>query len=534
VMVGGSVFAMVLLIIGLAVVPGVAPPRLALADGVLTLALVAPLRIAPRMYYDLVRPRLVSRRTRGIVLAGRAELVDLELRRMRRQPGASASERVAGLVLEGPPLDGARLHRVRVLSRRDLLRLLERNLISEISMVPPTSAEFARELSTLCSEHGVRCRSAASLLALSELCTSSEQLLDRPPIGGDDATLAHGVGGRCALVTGAGVSIGRELALQLLRLGVGKLVLVNRGENALFQTERVLAGANDGNCEIVSNVADARSEAAMERLFARHRPDVVFHAAAHKHVPLMESNLVEAIENNVRGTWVIAETAVRYGVKKFIYVSTDKAVKPSSVMGATKRIGEMLVAGIGHQTEMETAIVRFGNVLGSRGSLIPMLKAQIKSGGPVRLTHEDMTRYFMTIPEAVQLILQAGALGERGDVFILDMGEPMRIVDLAYDLIRLHGLVPNEDIPVVFTGIRPGEKLNEELTYEKEELLPTMHPKISVVRNGHQTYATAKQQIRGLLELCDEGKSGQARQSLMDLAWGKSLEPFEVAGDSAR
>jgi FlaA1/EpsC-like NDP-sugar epimerase len=182
---------------------------------------------------------------------------------------------------------------------------------------------------------------------------------------------------------------------------------------------------------------------------------------------------------------------------------------------------------------MDTAIVRFGNVLGSRGSLVPMLKAQIKAGGPVRITHEDMTRYFMTIPEAVQLILQAGAMGRRGDMFILDMGEPVRIVDLAYDLIRLHGLVPGEDIPIVFTGVRPGEKLNEELTYEAEDLASTEHPKIRVVRDAAVHHAGIKQKVRDMAELCEEGRPEQVRQVLMDLAWGKSLEPFEVAGDTA-
>ena len=517
VMVGGSVLSMVLLTVGFALVPSVAPPRLALADGVLTLALVAPLRIAPRVYYELVRPRLLSRRSRGVVLAGRAELVDLELRRMRRQPAASGTDRVAGLVLEGPPLAGARLRRVRVLSHRDLRRLLERKLVSEISMVPPTSAEFARELSELCREHGVRCRSAASLLALSELCTSSEQLLDRPPVGGDDAPLAVAVARRCALVTGAGGSIGRELALQLLRLGAGKLVLVNRGENALFQTERVLAAANDGKCEIVSNVLDARSEAGMERLFARHRPDVVFHAAAHKHVPMMERHPTEAVLNNVGGMRVVADVADGFGVDSFVFVSTDKAVHPSCVMGATKRLGELYVRALATASRSRFMSVRFGNVLGSNGSVLPLFIEQVQRGGPVTVTHADMSRYFMSIPEACRLVLRAAAEGRNGQLFVLDMGKPLRILELASRVIERAGLRPHEDVPITFCGPRPGEKLTEQLMFATEVPRATATGGVWSVDVELRPLEELRAQLDALVELAASGDELAVRERLAQL-----------------
>lgn len=265
------------------------------------------------------------------------------------------------------------------------------------------------------------------------------------------------------------------------------------------------------------------------------QPSVVFHAAAHKHVPLMEANPREAIKNNILGTWVTAEAAIRAGVKKFIYVSTDKAVNPTSIMGATKRVGEMIVSALAQRSETEFAIVRFGNVLGSRGSLIPTLQAQIARGGPVCITHPEMKRYFMTIPEAVQLIIQAGAIGEHRGVFVLDMGEPVRILDIAHDLIRFYGLVPNEDIKIMFTGARPGEKLSEELYYDSEAICETRHPKIYFARNFDiPDWEWLKGHLVQLEELGAQGQTEAARELLMELAWGKLMPypPTQRAGGS--
>lgn len=445
---------------------------------------------------------------------------------------------VVGYVDDDPEKATWRIHGIRVLGKtEDIPKLVDEFVVEEVIIaIPHAAGPTMRRIVDLCNRSGARVRTmpvvASQLRGEAQVFqhlrdVEIDDLLRRPTVNTDLSGVAKYVSGERVLITGAGGSIGSELARQIANFSPSSLILLGKGENSIFEIEQELL-RNRGlqaRC-IIADVRDARS---MERAFEEHRPTVVFHAAAHKHVPLMEGNVIEAIQNNVGGTLRTAELAVRHGVKKFIYVSTDKAVNPSSIMGATKRVGEMLVAAIGHQTDMETAVVRFGNVLGSRGSFVPMLKAQIKGGGPVRLTHEDMTRYFMTIPEAVQLILQAGSMGQSGDIYILDMGDPVRIVDLAYDLIRLHGLVPNEDIQIVFTGIRPGEKLNEELTYDREQLTATEHPKIRMARNGAANAAAVKQQVRELLAECETGKAEQARQTLMELAWGKSVEPFDVA-----
>ncbi len=262
----------------------------------------------------------------------------------------------------------------------------------------------------------------------------------------------------------------------------------------------------------------------MEAIFKKYSPTIVFHAAAHKHVPLMQSNPIEAIRNNVWGTYQVADLAVNYGAKKFILVSTDKAVNPSNVMGATKRVAELIVGEFAAKAETDFAVVRFGNVLGSRGSLIPALKMQIQRGGPVRVTHPDMMRFFMTIPEAAQLIVQAGVYGKRGEIFILDMGEPMSVLEVAKDIIRLHGLEPDVTMPIVFTGTRPGEKLNEELTYDSEKTGATAHPQIMVLNEDSRTKGgRVLDSVHALLDVCGTNDIDLARQCLMEFAWQGSL-----------
>ena len=305
-----------------------------------------------------------------------------------------------------------------------------------------------------------------------------EDLLRRPTVRTDMEGIAGYLSGQRVLVTGAGGSIGSELCRQISGLNPARLILVGQGENSVFEIEQELI--REHGCAPTALIGDVKDRNRMEEIFLHERPTVVFHAAAHKHVPLMEANPQEAVKNNVLGTRNVAELAAQCGVKKFIMVSTDKAVNPTSVMGATKRIGEMIIQSLAQTTQTEYAAVRFGNVLGSRGSVIPTMRKQIARGGPVTVTDPNMTRYFMTIPEAVQLILQAGAIGRKGEIFILDMGEPVRILDLARDLIRLSGLRPDADIKIEFSGIRPGEKLDEELVYREEEKGPTPHKKIFV------------------------------------------------------
>ncbi len=306
---------------------------------------------------------------------------------------------------------------------------------------------------------------------------SIEDLLGRDSVKLDMELLRPFMANRVVAVTGAGGSIGSELCRQVARLGPAKLLLIEQAEPALFEITREL-GQQVSPDRLHAAICDVKDRARVAYLLKTHQPAVIFHAAAHKHVPLMEANPGEAIKNNVLGTRVVAEESDRAGVDTFVLVSTDKAVNPTSVMGATKRVAEVLIQGLSTNSKTRYVGVRFGNVLGSAGSVIPIFRDQIRKGGPITVTHPEMTRYFMTIPEASQLVMQAGAMAEGGEIFVLDMGEPVKIVDLARDLIEFSGLVPEEDIDIVFTGVRPGEKLFEELGFDAEKMEKTRHPKI--------------------------------------------------------
>jgi FlaA1/EpsC-like NDP-sugar epimerase len=308
-----------------------------------------------------------------------------------------------------------------------------------------------------------------------------DDLLGREPVQLDEEEIERSLRGEVVLVTGAGGSIGSEICRQLCRFAPARLVLVERFENALFEIHRELTAAFP-DVRLDPRIADVTDAARMEQLFEELRPSIVFHAAAHKHVPMMEINPCEAVKNNIGGTRLVANLADRFKVARFVMISTDKAVNPTSVMGATKRVAEIYVQSLAQRSTTRFVTVRFGNVLGSNGSVIPIFKQQIARGGPVTVTHPDMKRYFMTIPEASQLVLQAGAMGDGGEIFILDMGEPVRILDVARDLITLSGFRPDDDIAIEFTGVRPGEKLFEELATDAEHADKTKHPKIYIGR----------------------------------------------------
>lgn len=326
-----------------------------------------------------------------------------------------------------------------------------------------------------------------------------EDLLGREVVKLDSDGLHRLLGGRTVLVTGAGGSIGAELARQIARFEPRRLVLFELSEFALFQIEQEF-NSQFPETPIACAVGDAKDSARLDRVFAQHRPEVVFHAAAYKHVPMMENeNAWEAVRNNVLGTLRVAEAALRHGAGEFVFISTDKAVNPTNVMGATKRIAEMVCQGMQQPAGTRFVTVRFGNVLGSNGSVIPKFREQIARGGPVTVTHPDIVRYFMSIPEAAQLVLQAGLMGKGGEIFVLDMGEPVRIADLARDMIRLSGLA-EEDIRIVFTGLRPGEKLYEELLADGEQTLPTPHPKLRIARAQASFPAGEMEDLRAWLE----------------------------------
>lgn len=349
-----------------------------------------------------------------------------------------------------------------------------------------------------------------------------EDLLGRSPVQLDTESISRELAGKTVMVTGAGGSIGSELARQVLRFAPAHLVLVERAEFALFDIDSELR-LDHPNRSIVPLVADVGDESRMRAIFNLYRPHVVIHSAAHKHVPLMESNSTEAVQNNTLNTRLLAGMAGEFKAEVFVLISTDKAVRPTSIMGATKRAAELVVQDLNSQYETRFVAVRFGNVIGSAGSVIPIFREQIRNGGPVTITDKRMKRYFMTIPESAQLVLQASVIGQGGEVFILHMGEPVRIMDLAETLITLSGLKPHEDIQIVETGMRPGEKLYEELSFETEETVATAHPKIFINKLDTPEPDTVRTALKVLARLVRERNEDELRRFLNGLLPEASL-----------
>lgn len=397
-------------------------------------------------------------------------------------------------------MHGLRIHNIPVVGSRQQLRsaVTEYDIAQVIITLPNVAGKVIRETVALCKEAGVQ---AKTIPALSEILNGRvliselrkveiEDVLRREPIQTNIDAVRSLVRGQRVLITGAGGSIGSELCRQVVACGPSELGLLGHGENSIFEIHqelrRAARSAKPGVRTPVLRpiIADIRSAVRMKRVVAEFRPDIILHAAAHKHVPLMQGNPTEAVSNNILGTKNVLDAAIECGVEHLVMISTDKVVNPSSIMGASKRVAEMLVLQAARQSGRHYCAVRFGNVLGSRGSVVPIFKQQIAAGGPVTVSHPEMTRYFITIPEAVQLVLQAAVLGRGGEIFMLDMGEPVKIVDLARDLIELSGLEVGRDIDIEFTGIRPGEKLKEELFVEGELYEPTCHVKIRIVKNA--------------------------------------------------
>ncbi len=375
-------------------------------------------------------------------------------------------------------------------SRKDISRVIKGHNIDEVIIaMPSASGEAVREIVEICEKCGIDLKIMPGVYDIisGDINVNPirqiqvEDLLGRDPVCVDLQEVAGYVAGETVFITGAGGSIGSEICRQIARFNPGKLVLIGHGENSIFDIEQELRSEHPG-IDYITEILDIKDRQKVDLIFARYKPGVVFHAAAHKHVPLMERNPEEALKNNVVGSQNLAEAADKTNVKIFVSISTDKAVNPTSVMGATKRTVEMLIQSLDRRSQTKFVAVRFGNVLGSSGSVIPTFKRQIAKGGPVTVTHPDMVRYFMTIPEAAQLVIQAGSMAKGGEIFILDMGKPVKIVDLAKDLIRLSGLEPEVDIKIEFTGIRPGEKLFEELLTAEEGITSTKHSRIFVAK----------------------------------------------------
>lgn len=402
-----------------------------------------------------------------------------------------------------------RIHGVRVEGTCDGIPEVVRkfNIDQIIIAMPSVERTRIREIVSSAKKTGREVKIVPSLYEIANGRVSIKQLRDVRPeeLLGRSAVKYHDpelvrkyIEGKVVLVTGAGGSIGSELCRQITQFSPKKLILLGRGENSIYEIENELLELAP-DLKLETAIADIRNEAKMDWLFEEYRPQVVYHAAAHKHVPLMEKNTDEAITNNVLGTMNVAKAADKFKTERFILISTDKAVKPTSVMGASKRLAEVVILDLAQHSKTKFMAVRFGNVLGSRGSVVPRFRKQIEAGGPVTITDSRMTRYFMTIPEAVMLVLHAGALGHGGEIFILDMGEPVRIEELACQLIRAMGYEPGREIPIVYTGIRPGEKLFEELQFDAETMAKTAHPQVWALLNGNQEHLGGLK--RELLEL---------------------------------
>jgi FlaA1/EpsC-like NDP-sugar epimerase len=419
-----------------------------------------------------------------------------------------------GFIDGDPEKLGKRIAGLPVLGNDDSLRDIAESMGIEVILIaiPSASGSRMREYLDSISRLGVEVRVLPGLWELADgrvevtslRSVELQDLLRREPIKLDEAGIGEYIAGKRILVTGAGGSIGKEICLQVLKHSPMELYVLGHGEQSIYTLTQQLSevGVTVPYKPVIADIADFIT---MRRFFEFHRPEVIFHAAAHKHVPLMEENPREALRVNALGTWVLSDLAGLYGTERFVMISSDKAVHPSSVMGATKRIAERLLLGA-WKTHPHTAYitVRFGNVLGSRGSVVPLFERQIRSGGPVTVTHRDMRRYFMLIPEAVSLVLQAGSMGSGGELFVLDMGEPVNITEMAETLIRLHGHEPYRDIQIVFTGIRPGEKLFEELFYDPDHVDRTSHDKIFLSRIDDKKEFFADDILKVLDENLDE------------------------------
>jgi len=465
------------------VVPGM--PRSALGiDWLLSLVLIGGSRFALRILAEQSSSVRNGKSRRALVI-GAGDAGALVVREL--QKSSQLNLLPVGFLDDDPAKQKQEIYGVRVIGKTaDLADVLDNQRVDEVIIaIPSAPGSIVRAVSDECRRKGIPSRTMPGIFELIGGKVSVSRLrevditdlLRREPVKIDDRLVGATFSGKRVLVTGAGGSIGREICRQIARWSPDQLVLLGHGENSIFEALLELR-ENFPSLSLHPVIADVRDVNRIREIFRQYRPEAVFHAAAHKHVPLMEANVEEAVTNNVLGTRSVVEAANRHGVERLVLVSTDKAIRPVSVMGATKRLAEMILLDAAHRNGRAYSVVRFGNVLGSRGSVVPLFKNQIARGGPVTVTHPEMRRYFMTIPEAVHLVLQAASMGQGGEVFLLNMGQQVRILDLAEDLIRLSGFEPGRDIEITFTGIRPGEKLSEDLWEEGMQFQPTAHPEI--------------------------------------------------------
>jgi len=502
--------------------PGMAEPAegVCIADLFATVLLLAGLRMIIRLYYEASRTVEVGR----FLIIGAGNAGEALLREIHRMPVVQYE--VIGLIDDDPAKQGTHIHGISVLGTVEQLPgICKDHNIEEIAIaMPSASHRQLRRVIQVCEGTKIRFRTVPHItdIASGKFRVSQirdvdiNDLLGRETVQLELDSIEAYAKEKTILVTGAGGSIGSELCRQLCNFKPKLLLLVEQAENPLFYIERELRTrfpAVDIET-LICNITDKNS---LEQIFDRYNPQVVIHAAAHKHVPLMELNATQAIINNIVGTQVVADASEKFGTTNFVMISTDKAVNPTSIMGSSKRIAEMYIQDLSRTSKTHFVTVRFGNVLDSEGSVVPIFKKQIAQGGPVTVTHPEMKRYFMTIPEASQLVLQAAAMGKGGEIFVLDMGEPVKIVDLARELITLSGFRPGEDIEIDFTGPRPGEKLFEELSIEGEDMQRTRHPKISIWKNIPMERDKLRIGIKELITLAKTYKRTEIIEKIKEL-----------------
>lgn len=505
------------------------PRSVMIITWLLDLGAIGASRLMFKINLDLVTESKGGRENLLIVGAGDAGA--MLARELEQNDAATIS--IVGFVDDDEKKQKGRLAGFPILGTiRDLPAVVRKHKVDTIVIaIPSADGDAIRQIDRQCRKTGANVRimpgiyemisGEAGMGELREI--RLEDLLRRDPIQLDFDQITGYIAGKTVLITGAGGSIGSELSRQISRVGAKEIILLGRGENSIYEIHQELRRKFPDQTyhTVIANITDRDR---MERIFKRFQPQVVFHAAAHKHVPLMEIQPEEAVKNNVFGTKNVAELADENQAEIFVLISTDKAVNPTSVMGATKRTAELVLQEINQHSQTKFVTVRFGNVLGSRGSVVPLFEKQIAAGGPVTVTHKEMTRFFMTIPEAVQLVLQAGSQAEGGEVFLFDMGKPVKINDMAEDLIRLHGLTPGRDIKIVYTGLRPGEKLYEELLTSEEGTTSTKHKKIFKAQIQPLDEADLQQSLQTLRDVTDTRIILQTLKHMIPTYKSKQLE----------
>jgi FlaA1/EpsC-like NDP-sugar epimerase len=519
------------------------PISVILIDTVLGFGGLLALRVLRRFFYEFGDKGISFRSSRRVkrkaaLLAGAGRMGATLVKELSGRRDAELD--IRGFVDDDPRKKGGSVSGIKVLgTTHDLPRLVDEMGIEQVVIaIDHAQGKDIRRILDVCTAIPVRAQIVPSLneLAHGRVSVSRvrdvqiEDLLGREPVHLDTENLHEFLTDKTVMVTGAGGSIGSELVRQIIDFRPRTILLVERAEFLLFNITRELeTGVDAGN--FVPLIADAGDEPRMREIFERYRPEVIFHAAAHKHVPLMETNSCEAIKNNIFATRSLGRLAGEYGTGDFVLISTDKAVNPTSVMGASKRIAEIVIQELNQSYDTNFMAVRFGNVLGSAGSVVPIFREQINKGEPITVTDREMTRYFMTIPEAAQLVLQTGALGGGGEIFILDMGQPVKILDLAEDMIRLSGLTPYEDIDIVFTGARKGEKLFEELEISGENLLKTHHPKIFIGKIATYSKEEVLSMLNRFQTAVDNTDNAEVRRLFNSILPEASITVDEVPAD---